>query len=491
MAVFVKKFPTGYMLLMGLLAFSSASAQQTGFSQNSIEAPTKDRKIIFPPHRGMVHAPHHPHHRTLGIHDAGDSAAVACSGLSLVLPCKNGAWHAEHCDSLTHNFAYQPKIGSMNRGAINRPSCRSGPKMMTAAAAAAAGTAVDCPVSNVDSGSGFASAGAGNFRNSIFWFDWTCGTKVSFTAVDRINKSWKLSDGTIVTGRLDNITDSIGIYNTGDAQTSPINKYYVGINPIGLRTKTRGTAPSFRLTLSAVKDGKPISMAYVIADAETTDKGENLVFATTGSPFTHVESSHADNLVGIGTNRVVKQTPSSHAIIATTGNRVALDVTLGSQRGLQGAAFGVRLFFADIKVTKTSKIFDPDEEKLKALPGNDVIYSITATNVGDTFTDENSLILFDKLPPNLIYYNGDADGPGPMADRVIFSHKGSGLSFDPQKDVAFSDQAAAPISFAQCDYTPAPGYDSKVKHICLHPKGTFLSGKDDPKFTLSFRATIK
>ncbi|MDP3676521.1 MAG: hypothetical protein Q8R44_15715 [Novosphingobium sp.] len=60
-------------------------------------------------------------------------------------------------------------------------------------------------------------------------------------------------------------------------------------------------------------------------------------------------------------------------------------------------------------------------------------------------------------------------------------------------DLRFSDQAAAPASFAQCGYTPAvtDAYDPAIRHICVNPKGALATGSPAPGFTIQFRARIR
>ena len=58
-------------------------------------------------------------------------------------------------------------------------------------------------------------------------------------------------------------------------------------------------------------------------------------------------------------------------------------------------------------------------------------------------------------------------------------------------DVAFSDLTSAPASFADCLYTPAPGFDPAVTFVCFNPKGTMGAGDPNPSFSLSFRARIR
>ena len=127
-----------------------------------------------------------------------------------------------------------------------------------------------------------------------------------------------------------------------------------------------------------------------------------------------------------------------------------------------------------------------------AIPGSDVVYTITVENTGSGPVDNNSMFIADAMPPEAIFYNGDIDDGGPLTDSVVFTSTGSGLTFNPATDLAFSNGATRPASFAACTYTPAAGYDPDVTYICLSPKGTFNDGGvATSEFSIDFRAQIE
>ncbi len=125
-----------------------------------------------------------------------------------------------------------------------------------------------------------------------------------------------------------------------------------------------------------------------------------------------------------------------------------------------------------------------------ALPGEDVIYTITVTNVGSGAADADTIQLIDALPDDVEFYNGTSAVFG--GEAIGWSESGTGLSFAPASDVGFSDQAARPAGFADCTYTPLAGsYDDAVTYVCFNPKGSLATGDPDPSFSVSFRARIK
>ena len=140
---------------------------------------------------------------------------------------------------------------------------------------------------------------------------------------------------------------------------------------------------------------------------------------------------------------------------------------------------------------KTVEVFDPDAEGLYALPGNDVIYTITVTNSGPGVVDTDTMFLVDKIPDNTVFYNGDIDGAGPEINPVAFDGPSSGLTFDYAMDIAYSDLPDVPADFASCLYSPPTiGYDVNIKYICINPKDSFTTGTPDPEFSVSFRVRI-
>ena len=98
--------------------------------------------------------------------------------------------------------------------------------------------------------------------------------------------------------------------------------------------------------------------------------------------------------------------------------------------------------------------------------------------------------MVDRIPGEVTFYNGDIDDGGPGTNPVILMDNGSGLSFSYPTDIAYSNAATKPATFADCTYVPASGYDPAVSFICMNPKGIFNAGSPDPSFDISFRARI-
>jgi len=117
-----------------------------------------------------------------------------------------------------------------------------------------------------------------------------------------------------------------------------------------------------------------------------------------------------------------------------------------------------------------------------AVPGSDVVYSITVDNTGSGPVDANTIEIIDAMPAELSYLVGS----------TTFIDNDSGLTFNPALDIAFSKAASAPANFAACGDTPTGTYDPDITFICLAPKGSMSEGTITPSsFTIEFQAAVK
>ena len=148
---------------------------------------------------------------------------------------------------------------------------------------------------------------------------------------------------------------------------------------------------------------------------------------------------------------------------------------------------------ASLTMTKTSALVVNGSNPAFSIPGNDVLYTIQVDNTASGVTTNNSIFVYDTLPGELTFFNGDVNGASPGTDAVIFSDNGSGLSWTIGTDLAYSNSVSPPASFAACTYTPNAGYDTNVRYICANPKGMFAAktGTPTPGFSLILRARIK
>lgn len=225
-------------------------------------------------------------------------------------------------------------------------------------------------------------------------------------------------------------------------------------------------------------------------DGDFADAGEQV--ATNVGDNLAGDSNAATGTIGLSI------TPPAAATLTPTFARFRWSTTTGLAPGTTTAPNGevedyqVTVYGpASLTLAKSSAVYDPSSLNLFAVPGNDILYTITATNTGTGPVDPNSVFLYDTLPTQLEFYNGDVDGGGPATGPILFNANTSGLTFTEATDLRYSNLAAVPANFAACSYTPVAGYDPAIKYVCFNPKGTMLSGTPQPSFNLQFRTRIK
>ena len=215
------------------------------------------------------------------------------------------------------------------------------------------------------------------------------------------------------------------------------------------------------------------------AGLTSADVGSIISFTLSAAALTDIAAaSGSDFAVG------------SHTTPGGAGTLRALRYSAGNEARVHRLTYTECPAIPDLKASKSVAVYDPSSLGLYAVPGNDVIYTITVTNDGAGSVDANTMFLTDKIPDNTTYYNGDIDDGGPELNSVSFTESGSGLIFTYATDIAFSNAAAVPANFAACTYTPSVGYDEDIEYICINPKGAFASGTPSPSFSISFRTRI-
>ena len=235
-----------------------------------------------------------------------------------------------------------------------------------------------------------------------------------------------------------------------------------------------------------VPEGTSIDVSF--ANHFNSNPTGNISTSLDGNSYTAIGSS-----AGPWTNNSFRYDP----YVVPAGGARFLQVTYGGGGGLRfdGVIYNTQCQIsatptnpAALAASKNVSVYDPDDTGLHALPGNDVIYTITIENTGSGNVDSGSLLLIDSMPGEVSFYNEDIDDAGPELDPVAFQDTGGSLTFDYNNDVGFSDAAEKPSSFAECSYSPLVGYDPNVTFICFNPKGV-MSGQST--MSVSFRARIR
>ena len=147
-----------------------------------------------------------------------------------------------------------------------------------------------------------------------------------------------------------------------------------------------------------------------------------------------------------------------------------------------------RRSIALLQITKTSSVIsDPvnGTTNPKLIPGAEVEYVITVSNVGAGTVDASSLVLLDVMPAGMAFAVGTP---------VTFTNgtTTSGLN-------AFN--AATMVTYSQANggvapytYTPTGTFDTRVRGIRIAPTGTMAAASSAtarPSFTVRFRAQVQ
>lgn len=127
----------------------------------------------------------------------------------------------------------------------------------------------------------------------------------------------------------------------------------------------------------------------------------------------------------------------------------------------------------DIDITKTVEMAVAGEYNL---PGNDVRYEFSLTSNGAAI-DAGSIVLMDKLPPEVSLFTGDLNGSGQPVDFTDSSTPASGLSCCTAANIEFSDTTSGAPVFG---YIPATPYDPDVTYIRITPTGGIRDAATDP-----------
>lgn len=152
---------------------------------------------------------------------------------------------------------------------------------------------------------------------------------------------------------------------------------------------------------------------------------------------------------------------------------------------------------AELTASKAISIWDPNNDSLYALPGNDVIYTFTMSNIGDGPVATDSIFLSDSIPAEIEFWNGDIDFGGPNTflgtHRIGFTQTiGTGVTYADNTDLRFYTGVGVPTSFANCTSVAADNsYRDDLTYLCLNPKGILSNGTPNPSIELSFRGRIK
>ncbi len=141
----------------------------------------------------------------------------------------------------------------------------------------------------------------------------------------------------------------------------------------------------------------------------------------------------------------------------------------------------------DFDLSKTV-IVHPDSDSEFMIPGADVLYTLTVENIGNGVPDRDSLFLYDAIPPEMTFVNGDANGSAqPGTDPLVVTPgANSGLSVG---TIGYSTAVTAPSGIGDCTAGPSDA----VTYICVALDGYAQPGAlyTDVAVDIAFRAKLK
>jgi hypothetical protein len=306
----------------------------------------------------------------------------------------------------------------------------------------------------------------------------------SLACTNSVSSSTPLPNGTITTNY------SFGALQFGDIVTCVFTNT---VFPHLQLTKALGTGGRRFSTDQFVMNINQGSTT--VATTTTTGTSGTVTNGTTPQVMVSPSTAYAFTEVGSGTTSLTQYTSAMTCTNAFTGSATTLPTTVGGAvTPRMGDVISCtitntrRASNATLTLVKTSTVLsDPvsGATNPKAIPGAIVQYSILVSNTGPTAVDNNTVLLIDSLPSQMLV--GTAATP-----TFTQGSPTSGLTFTAGTDIRYSNAASAPTTYAGCTYTPTSAYDAAVKFVCVNPKGTMAgSTGTPPSFTISFRAQLQ
>lgn len=213
------------------------------------------------------------------------------------------------------------------------------------------------------------------------------------------------------------------------------------------------------------------------------------------------------SLMAVAANDAIKVFEYSTTVMtdAQIGNWKA---SIRAEEGYENLVFSNKdldypvILYPNLNLTKNAQVIsDPinGANNPKAIPGAEIIYTLTALNEGEGQTDADSLIIDDKIPSNVRVYVGDFNGTGPA--EFIQGSVNSGLTYNfaslsaANDDLDFSNDNddSDGILYGYIPQPDAEGFDANVTYIRFMPKGILnpASGGSQPEFTFRYKVKVQ
>ena len=157
------------------------------------------------------------------------------------------------------------------------------------------------------------------------------------------------------------------------------------------------------------------------------------------------------------------------------------NAAVSGESGTGQQAIGIAgISFCPMPAITVSKTSAPAAGALGAfnLPASDVTYTLTVTNTGGSPVDAGTIVLTDVLPPQVTFRNQPLDSA--TGAPFALAAGGSGVTLTSGSPGYSSDGAT-------WGYTPASGYDPKVKAVRITPSGQMAANSS---FAVTFVARV-
>ncbi|MDN3553518.1 GEVED domain-containing protein [Halomonas almeriensis] len=245
----------------------------------------------------------------------------------------------------TVNFTGQTGASNDNDGGNDGTA---GNNQVTQTVQDIASSAAQCPTTDLSdsgAGAGYATSGDGQYKDSLLWLDWNCGTKNTFQTGDVIRKTWEYGPLEVTALLYDIEGSPIEPYNTGDFGGDRLDSFYGGVNPVGLSNVDNGVGFSYEIQWETRLNGLLVDNIIAVADAESTDGSEGWRVTTDQDPWELIDvaSGTGLQLEWSADGRTLDANPSGNL----RGSFVALSDNIGKTSfvadivGKQAAAYAV------------------------------------------------------------------------------------------------------------------------------------------------------
>jgi len=338
------------------------------------------------------------------------------------------------------------------------------------------------------------------------------GTSVTNTGITTINGDLGVSPGNTITGMASitlngtvHLTDATAA-NAQSAATSAYNNALgqaCDFGPFGATDLTGATLVpgvycysstvqnSGILTLDALGDNNAV-WVFKIGSTLTTAGGASVLVINGGqnsNVFWQVGSSATLNTNTVFVGNILALTSITLTSGVTVSGRV---LALNGTVTLDTNTVSLSPIIAMVKSVVTT--YDPvnGTASPKAIPGSEMLYTITVANSGYGVVDNNTTVVKDLIPANMSLCVSVLCSNPPVKFSCSTSPD-CGLTYTYAADVTYSSTVGGGEPYTYPVAPDSAGYDANVTEVRINPTGIFngVNGGSNPSFSLLLKMKIK